>query len=214
VIDGVVITFIDITDRKKYEDQRELMVQELNHRVKNTLATVRSIAQQTFRHAETHEGFQQTFLARLVSLAKTHDLLTQRNWEAASLRALLLAELNPYRGSKPSRFAIEGPEIHLAPRMALALGLVFHELATNAAKYGALSVSTGHIEIAWKLDDGRLRLRWTETGGPRVEEPSRRGMGSRVIEGGLMHELGGEARINFDASGVECSIDIPLLPNG
>jgi two-component system CheB/CheR fusion protein len=217
LIDGVVVTFVDITDRRQAEDQRNLLLQELKHRVKNALATVQSIAAQTFQHTATREEFQSIFLARLMSLARTHDLLTQRNWAAASLRDLLLLELEPYRGSmSAARFAIDGPDIQLAPRISLPLGLAFHELTTNAAKFGALSSLTGRIDIEWKIDVGehRLRLRWTETGGPRVENPSQRGLGFRVIETGLMHELGGEARINFDPSGVECSIDIPLPPEG
>jgi len=212
VIDGVVITFVDISERRRAADQRAVLLQELNHRVKNSLATVQSIAAQTLRYTDTREAFQQTFTARLMALAKTHDLLTKNDWETASMRELLLAELAPYGGNESSRFALDGKDVQLTSPVALALGLVFHELATNAVKYGALSVPSGRIEIGWKIDDGehRLRWHWIETGGPAVKKPSRRGMGSRVIERGLMHEFGGEALIDFDPSGVRCSIDMPL----
>lgn len=212
VIDGVVITFVDITERRRAQDQRAALTQELNHRVKNALAMVQSIASQTFRYSVTREEFQHTFTARLMALAKTHDILTQSNWEGAPLRELLKAELEPYGGSESSRFSLNGVDVRLTSQMALAFGLVFHELATNAVKHGALSVPNGRVEIDWKVDDDshRLHLLWTESGGPPVEKPGRRGMGSRVIESGLMHEFGGEARIDFDRSGIQCSIDMPL----
>lgn len=212
VTDGVVVTFVDTSELRRHSDQRNVMIQELNHRVKNSLATVQSIAAQTFRYTETPDAFQQTFEARLMALAKTHDLLTKGDWETASLRELLIAELEPFGGTESSRFTLNGQDVQLTSAMALALGLVFHELATNAIKYGALSVPSGSVEIAWEIDTGQHRLRWhwTETCGPPVKMPSRRGMGSRVIEKGLMHEFGGEARIVFDPSGVQCSIDMPL----
>jgi len=216
VIDGVVITFVDISDRRRSQDQRAVLAQELNHRVKNAFATVQSIAAQSFRYTDTREAFQQTFMARLIALAKTHDILTKNDWETAPLRDLLTAELEPYGGIESSRFTLDGKNVELTSQMALALGLVFHELATNAVKYGALSVPVGHVEITWKVGDGehRLLLHWKETGGPPVKKPSRRGMGSRVIESGLMHEFGGQARIDFDPSGVQCWIDMPLPAYG
>jgi two-component system, chemotaxis family, CheB/CheR fusion protein len=216
VIDGIVVTFVDISERRRYSDQRNVLLQELNHRVKNSLATVQSIAAQSFRYTDTREAFQQTFEARLMALAKTHDLLTKGDWETASLRELLMAELEPHGGNESSRFTFSGPDVQLTSAVALALGLVFHELATNAVKYGALSVPSGRIEIAWKIDavEHRLRWHWIETGGPPVTKPSRKGMGSRVIEKGLLHEFGGEARIDFDPSGVQCSIDMPLPGRG
>lgn len=211
-IDGVVITFVDISDRRRSQDQHEVLLHEMNHRVKNALATVQSIAAQSFRYTDTREAFQQTFMSRLAALAKTHDTLTKSHWETAPLRDLLAAELEPYGGSDSSRFILDGKKVQLSSQMALAFGLVFHELATNAVKYGALSVPTGQVEIAWQVDDDkhRLRLHWKETGGPPVNKPGRRGMGSRVIESGLMHEFGGQARIDFNPAGVECSIDMPL----
>jgi two-component system, chemotaxis family, CheB/CheR fusion protein len=211
-IGGVVITFVDISARRRSDDQRNVLLQELNHRVKNTLATVQAIALQTFRYTDTRETFRDTFLNRLMALSKTHNLLTASNWAGASLRDVLLSELAPYQAGSHPRFAIEGDDTQLDAHLTLALGLAFHELATNAVKHGALSVPAGRVAIRWEIDtgDGRLRLRWIETGGPRVEKPARRGMGLRVIESGLMHELGGRSRIDFDPSGVQCSIEIPM----
>jgi two-component system, chemotaxis family, CheB/CheR fusion protein len=208
VIGGVVITFVDVSARRRSDDQRSVLLQELNHRVKNTLATVQAIALQTFRYTDTREAFQDTFLDRLMALSKTHNLLTASNWAGASLRDLLLSEVAPYQVDNPPRFAIEGEDAQLDAPLTLAL----HELATNAVKYGALSVPTGRIAIRWEIDagEGRLRLRWIETEGPRVKKPARRGMGLRVIESGLVHELGGNSRIDFDSSGVQCLIEIPM----
>jgi two-component system CheB/CheR fusion protein len=213
-IDGVVVTFVDISDRRRAQDQRNVLMQELNHRVKNTLATIQSIAMQTFRHTDTREAFQDSFLARLMAVSKTHDLLTKSNWETASLRDVLFAELEPYRDGKSDRFTIEGKDVQLASQMVLALGLVFHELTTNAVKHGALSVPDGRVGIVWKTDGDRLQLHWIETGGPPVQKPTRRGLGTRVIESGLMSQFGGKARIDFDPSGVQCSIDLPLARHG
>ncbi|MGB8632666.1 MAG: HWE histidine kinase domain-containing protein, partial [Xanthobacteraceae bacterium] len=216
VIDGVVVTFVDISERERFSDQRAALIQELNHRVKNSLATVQSIAAQTFRYTETPEAFQESFEARLMALAKTHDLLTKSGWETISLRELLMAELEPYGVHESSRFILNGQDAQLTSAMALVLGLAFHELATNAGKYGALSVASGSVEIAWKIVAGerRLRLNWIETGGPAVKKPTRTGMGSRLIEKGLLYEFGGEARIDFDPSGVQCLINMPLPDHG
>jgi two-component sensor histidine kinase len=147
-----------------------------------------------------------------VALSKTHDLLTTRNWEGVSLRDLILRELEPYPGGQ---FAIKGEDIHLKPEMALTLGMALHELATNAAKYGALSVPTGRVDIAWEVtnnDAGQrhLHLRWIETGGPPVKERKRWGLGSKLIERALAYSLNGETRLDFAASGVKCTIDAPL----
>ena len=204
----------DITDRRRARQQREMLLQELNHRVKNTLATVQSIASQTLRYATTHEAFERTFSARLIALSKTHDLLTRHNWESTSLRDLLLQELEPYHAGKTPRFALDGEDIQVKSQMALALGMAFHELATNAVKYGALSGTSGQVGVAWNLHDNdgqkRLRLQWIETGGPRVEKPSRTGMGSKLIGQGLAHQLGGDARLEFEPSGLQYTIDVPF----
>jgi two-component sensor histidine kinase len=202
-----------ISARMHVEEQRALLINELNHRVKNTLATVQSIAAQTLRGEDPILALS-VFEARLMGLSKTHDALTCNGWQDASLRQLLEQELMPYCGSQLQRCSIEGSDLRLPPKVALALGMAFHELATNAAKYGALSCSNGHVRVAWNLHDSaqalRLQLCWTETGGPQVEPPQRRGFGSRLIERGLAHELDGDVRMQFDLAGLICTIAIPL----
>jgi two-component sensor histidine kinase len=140
--------------------------------------------------------------------------LTKSSWETASLRDVLFAELEPFREGKSERFTIKGKDVQLASQMVLALGLVFHELVTNAVKHGALSLSDGRVEIGWKNEGDRLHLHWIESGGPPVQKPTRRGLGTRVIESGLMSQFGGKARIDFDPSGVQCFIDLPVARQG
>jgi two-component system, chemotaxis family, CheB/CheR fusion protein len=218
--DGTIVSLAeasrDISDRLRSLEHRNTLLHELKHRVKNNLAIVQAIAQQTLENSQTLEAFQEAFEARLLALSKSHDLLTQRNWEGALLRDLVLQELSPYRGDQARRVAIDGQDVQLPPNMALALSLALHELTTNAMKYGALSVATGRIDVGWEVSDGdqrRLRLHWVESGGPPVAKPSRRGLGSRLIERNLAHQLNGEARLDFDASGVRCTIDVPLAPS-
>ena len=204
----------DISERKRQERHRELLVNELNHRVKNTLATVQSFALQTLRHAGTLAEGRASFEARLMALSKAHDVLTQENWERASLDNVVANAIAPYSGDvHESRFQIAGPIVRLRPRAVLALSMALHELATNAVKYGALSNKTGIVEITWRLIPGDpqwFQLRWTETGGPPVEAPRRRGFGSRLLEHGLAHDLAGEVRLSFARRGIVCTIDAPL----
>jgi len=214
-IDGrpqhAVAVSLDITERKHADERRLLLLQELNHRVKNTLSIVQSIAMQTHQSAQTPEAFQEAFSSRLVALSRTHDLLTTRNWEGVSLRDLILRELEPYQDGQ---FAINGEDIHLRPEMALTLGMALHELATNAAKYGALSVPVGRVGVTWEVTNNagqrHVHLRWIETGGPPVKERNRWGLGSKLIERALAYSLNGVTRLDFAASGVKCTIDAPL----
>jgi two-component system CheB/CheR fusion protein len=203
----------DISERKHADDLRALMINELNHRVKNTLATVQSIAMQSLKVDLDVEG-RQNFDARIVALSRTHDLLARESWESASLRDVLLQELEPYRSNDGERFVIEGLDFELGPKAALALGMAFHELATNAAKYGALSKPTGQVRVTWDYLRSSpptvLRLRWVESGGPPVAKTGHKGFGSTVIERGLSLELDGEVRLDFEPGGVVCMIDIPL----
>jgi two-component system, chemotaxis family, CheB/CheR fusion protein len=215
-VSGWVGMNLDITERKEAERQRDLLLHELNHRVKNTLATVMSIALQTLKGAASPLEFRQAFLTRIVALSKTHDLLTNAAWRPVTLSDLVQLELAPYRDDKSPRCRVEGEDVLLEPRVALALGLALHELTTNAAKHGALSVSTGRVDVAWhvrSLNGTRdLHLTWAETGGPPVQAPARRGFGSRLIEEGLAHELDGTVRLDFDVGGVKCAIVAPLSP--
>ncbi len=211
---GLVGTARDITERKDNERQRELLVGELNHRVKNTLAIVQSIAWQTLRSGADPEEARHAFDARLQTLAGAHDILTRNNWEVFGLRQLLDRVLEPFRRADDG-FDLEGPDVQLDARVAVGLALAFHELSTNAGKYGALSTPAGHVSIRWQVvrtDEGsRLRLTWQERGGPEVKPPERRGFGSRLIERGLSTELRGRPEIEFRPDGVVCEIEIPLL---
>ncbi|HET7308242.1 MAG TPA: PAS domain S-box protein [Gammaproteobacteria bacterium] len=207
----------DISERRAAEAHRELLLREVNHRAKNMLHNVQSIAVQTLHNAKSQEAFKKVFLARLTALSHAHDLLARSNWRGASLAELVALELAPYRGGGPLNWTIDGCEVELEAKTALALGMAFHELATNAAKYGALSTTTGRLEIRWRVTPGAdgadmLHIDWTERAGPLVSKPSRRGFGSRLIEHGLAYELEAEVRLAFEPEGVNCTIDMPLTP--
>ena len=204
---GVFVQGSDITDRVRAEAQQKLLLDELNHRVKNTLATVQSIAAQTLRGHPDPEAFREAFEARLLALSATHDILTASSWRGASLRDVLAVEFRPYGAE---RYAFEGPDVALSATEAVALGLLFHELATNAAKYGALSCAEGCVRVTWRVEGGRLSLTWREEGGPKVIAPTRRGFGSRLIERSLQGDIGGEASLDFREAGLTCEISLPL----
>jgi PAS domain S-box-containing protein len=211
----VVRVVQDITEHKAAERRQKLLMDELNHRVKNTLATVQSLASQTARAVHTPAAFRERFEGRLIALSKAHDQLTIHHWESADLRGLLSGSLAPYAGPNPGRVVLRGEDIVLRPRAVLTLAMAVHELTTNAAKYGALSVPGGRIEIQWQpvhLDNGQqvLRIEWIELGGPAVAEPEQRGFGSKLIEGSIDAELGGTARLAFEPEGMRCEIEIPL----
>jgi PAS domain S-box-containing protein len=203
----------DITDARRADERRKLLLDELNHRVKNSLATVQSIAMQTLGSAESPAAFNREFNERLMALSHAHNLLTRGEWLGASLREVIAQELTPYQNRDGSRIALRGGDEQLTPKETLALGMALHELATNAAKYGALSADGGLVDVMWESrQDGAarsLRLTWTERGGPAVGPPRRRGFGSRLIERGLGHELGADAVLSFHPDGVECVIDFP-----
>ncbi len=196
--------------RRRSERQQNLLLDELNHRVKNTLATIQAMAMQTLRGVDAPA--RDTFLARLFALSSQHDLLTSDNWEGASLEGVVRRALRPWRDEGHIRFAAEGPAVHLDPKRALALGMGFHELATNAARYGALSNDTGCVHVRWTIapDGNSARLRWEERGGPAVTAPQRRGFGLRLIEHGLARELSGVVRLDFPAEGLVCEWTMKL----
>ena len=197
----------DLTALKRAEELQQLLVNELNHRVKNSLTTVQSIASQTLRGASDLEAARGDIEQRICSLARAHDLLTDRNWSAADLEDVAARAMQPF---PDGRVRIDGPSLDISPQRALALSMALHELATNAAKYGALSGPDGWVELIWRLDGGELRLSWTERGGPPVVKPARRGFGSRLLEKGLARELGGTTTVRYDSAGVACEISIPL----
>jgi len=203
----VVGAILDITQRKKAEEHLKLVVNELNHRVKNTLATVQSIAMHTLRASATPEQAYEALQARLMALSAAHNVLTQQNWGHAKLDSIVAEVLEPYRVVHADKFRFQGPDIAITPGAAVALSMALHELATNAAKYGALSNQAGQVDVSWQVlgdrHTGRVRLKWNERGGPPVEKPRRKGFGSRLIERSVAHELG-EARIDYRPSGVVC----------
>lgn len=210
--DGRVVrwfgTNTDITERKVAEEQRAFLVNELNHRVKNTLATVQSLAVQTLRTAGDNNA-RQLFQSRLLALSRAHDLLTAESWAGAGLRNVVQRATLPFEGS-PGRIGQTGEELRVSPKQALALSLVLHELATNAAKYGALSGGAGRVEISWEVVRGVLILAWSERGGPPVTPPARTGFGTRLIERSLAHDLDGRASLDFRPDGLVARLEVPL----
>ncbi|MFA7263702.1 MAG: HWE histidine kinase domain-containing protein [Caulobacter sp.] len=190
----------DITRRKSEEDHRETLLAEMDHRVKNVLAAVQSLAAQSARRTTSMEGFLSAFAGRLKAMASAHELLTATRWRGASLAHIAAAELG---GLAPGQARWEGPDLILTPRAANAVSLALHELATNAVKYGALSVETGRVEVTWdSTPDGGFTVHWAESGGPPVAPPERRGFGSTLLDRVTGRELGGEGRVEYRADGV------------
>jgi two-component system CheB/CheR fusion protein len=216
-IDGVVITFVDITDRKAWETRQDMLLGELTHRVKNTLTVVQSIGHQTLRHATSPDEFVTQFDGRLSALAKAHGLLVQSDWRGADLSALIREQLEAYIAQNPSRLSVEGEKIMLPADLATPFGLVLHELATNAAKHGSLSVPNGRISLSWTSDrrnDQRLlKFTWRELNGPKVSPPDRSGFGSSLIDKGIPEAV---VTREFLPTGLVCTIEIAMTdpPNG
>jgi two-component sensor histidine kinase len=193
----------DLSELKRAEETRRMLVNELDHRVKNTLAIIQSIVLQTLRGATDLEAARGAIDARIISLAAAHDLLTQRSWSGADVGDVVARALAPFSAG---RVAVAGPSLDISPKQTLALSLALHELATNAAKYGALSRPEGRVALNWEARDGTLQLEWRESGGPIVVPPRRRGFGSRLLEGGLFRDSNERTRLEFAAEGVRCSI--------
>lgn len=207
---GIFVQGHDVTENVLAAERQKLMIDELNHRVKNTLATVQSIAMQTARSHPDPQTFAQGFQARLMALSHTHDLLTRSHWEGADLRDILEHETEAH-GSQ--RVTLNGPVVALDPPAALSLGMIFHELATNAAKYGALSAPTGRVLVDWGVADHLkpvLTLTWREIDGPPVTPPQRRGFGSRLIERNVRHDLAGEVKLDYASDGFSAEFSVPL----
>jgi PAS domain S-box-containing protein len=206
----------DVTDRRRAEELQRLMINELNHRVKNTLATVQSVAGQTLRNADDLEGARESLTRRLLALAQGHDILTRESWDGADLADIVDAVVAAH--GEAERFCVDGPTVRLAPKATLALSMALHELMTNAAKYGALSHPDGQVRLTWRrIEDApgeRLQLRWEEADGPPVTEPTRQGFGTRLITGGLARELGGSVALDYRPAGVICEIDAELARTG
>lgn len=209
----MVGVFDDVTEQRRGEEQQRLLINELNHRVKNTLATVQSIAAQTRRSTGDPKAAYDAFVERLVALSRSHDVLTREHWRGADLEEIVTESLRPFAGPNGERFAFGGPAARLTPQAALAVGMAMHELATNAAKYGALASPKGRVTVNWRLDPGgRLTLTWREHDGPPVTAPSRLGFGSRLLKQGLARELAGEVELDYRPDGLLCTIRARLAP--
>ncbi|CAN7405893.1 PAS domain-containing protein [Phenylobacterium sp. LjRoot225] len=216
------ISLVDLSKHEREEERLRFLLDELNHRTQNTLATVQSVVLQTLRgHAE--KDVIDTLERRVLALSKAHGLLGRENWEAVPLRDVLEAILRPItsngdqarNGHQPCRISMEGPDVRLAPKAALTLALALHEMATNATSHGALSTDgDGQVHVAWGMvatpDGERMRLQWREHGGPPVTPPTRKGFGSRLLDSGLAQELRGAVNVDYAAGGLVCTIVMPV----
>jgi two-component sensor histidine kinase len=196
---------------EKAEAHQRTLIEELNHRVKNMLTVVNAMARQTLATSPSPEDFTDKFIRRIDALGRTHSLLSREQWASVQLCDVARDSLEPYILGGHNRVSLEGPPVALDPKSALALGLVFHELATNAIKHGALSNQDGRVAMSWNFKDDRLiALQWQESGGPEVSPPTRGGFGSRLIRLELTHELNGEVELIYDASGLKLMTSFPL----
>lgn len=208
---GVVL---DITERKRADERQELLINELNHRVKNMLATVQSLAAASLKGDRVGAEVRQAFEQRLFALARAHDILTRENWEAVLLREIVDEVVRPHQPQDQTAFVIAGPDVRLPSNVALSLAMGLHELCTNAVKYGALSRDGGHVSLLWRteieLEGTVLHLTWQEKGGPAVVTPTRTGFGTRLLGRGIGRELNGAVRLDYEALGLRCDISFPL----
>jgi PAS domain S-box-containing protein len=210
-VQGFVKILRDRTEHRQTEERQALLVQELSHRVKNTLAMVQAIAAQTFRGEVSFVEARSSFNSRLLALSKAHDVLLHGSWTQARLRTLVESVRDVHASGQDARFQIGGPDVTLGAKAALSFALVLHELATNAMKYGALSDQQGRVSVCWELmgalSQQRLHFEWTESGGPRVENPKRRGFGSKLIEHSFSGEDGGKVELIYAPEGVKFVLD-------
>jgi two-component sensor histidine kinase/DNA-binding NarL/FixJ family response regulator len=202
---------IDAKEREAADKLQRLILGELHHRIKNTLATVSAIASQSFRAAPSIETGQRAMEGRLSALSRAHDLLMQVSWASASLTHTLSSATEPYDGQGGRRFHFNGPDIRITSGAVIALAMTFNELCTNTTKFGALSVPAGRVEIAWTIDEPkqRLHLVWMESGGPPVEPPTRQSFGTRMMKS-LGHQLNGQVQLSYEPLGFIYSLDVPL----
>jgi len=203
---------IDAAEQKGLDRLQRILLEELHHRVKNTLATVMALVSQTLRSADSLEHARQAIGERLQALGRVHDLLLQTKWTSAPLAAILKDAVAPFDSGATGRFFIQSSAIEVDAGAALPLAMVLNELCTNAVKYGALSNADGRVDITTTLDDSgnQFRLNWVESGGPAVRRPTRHGFGTRLIQHSFVGQLGGEAVLTFAPSGVACLLDIPV----
>ena len=202
---------IDAKEREAADKLQKLIMGELHHRIKNTLATVSAIASQSFRTATSVEHGQKAMEGRLVALGRAHDLLMQVSWSNASLTHTLSGATEPFDSQGARRFHFNGPDIRITSGAVIALAMTLNELCTNTTKFGALSVAGGRVEVSWTMDEEkqRLRLTWTERGGPSVQPPTRRSFGTRMMES-LGHQLNGQVQLAYEPAGFRYALDVPL----
>ncbi len=204
---------LEIAERKRGEEQQGILVAELAHRVRNTLAIVRSMASQTVRHSQTLEQFEASFDGRLQALAHVHTLLINTRWARTDLRTFLEHHLKVY-APEGAAVSVSGPPVSVLPKAAVTLGLVLHELAVNATKYGALSVPKGRLDVRWRVRANertqKLHLFWRESGGAPVSPPQRQGFGCKLITFSITHEFGGKAELLYRPTGIKCRLTLPL----
>ncbi len=209
---GLTCAAVDITERRAGEEHLRLLMRELTHRSKNLLAVIQALARQTSRHAGSLDSFLEEFGARLQALSRSHDLLVQEEWHSAGLLDLVRSQLGHYIDQHGPQISIEGPSVHLKPEAAQSLGLALHELAVNAAKYGALSTSKGHVDVIWEANETPgtgIVIRWIERDGPKVERPKKHGFGTLAIQRNLSRSLEADVDLSFAEDGVACMITIP-----
>jgi two-component system, chemotaxis family, CheB/CheR fusion protein len=213
VIDGVIVTFVDVTSIVRAEQRQRLLVSELNHRVKNILTVVISLATQTVRRSENLDEFSRNYIDRIRALAAAYCLPSDHAWQAVDLHELVMEELRPFVENQDGA-ELDGPKIALEPHAARALSIAIHELTTNAVKYGALSVPSGSVSVKWQVEHGaaepQLLLEWAENNGPRVSPPKRRGFGLDLIERGLKQDMSATINVEFAVEGVRATVRAPL----
>lgn len=215
---GTITHFVgineDVTERRRAEERQKRLIDELNHRVKNTLAEIQSLASLSLSTAESPEAFRREFQGRLLALSRTHNLLNLSAWGATSLRAVLESAVDPAASGVADRIDMRGDDLPLTPNAAVFLGMVFHELAGNAVRFGALSAPGGRVAVTWAAAfvSGRrvLSLEWAEHGGPVLPPPARRGFGRQLLERGVAHQLGGTTMLDFRPEGLSCRFELPL----
>ena len=212
---GIFIQGYDVTEQIRARHRQELLISELNHRVKNTLAVVQGLASQSFRKIDTDGEARRTFAQRLHALSSAHDLLTRENWQSALLADTLTSAISAATGDDIARFDFSGPPVTLTPQIGVALAMTIHELCTNAIKYGALAAEDGRVAVDWSAqprgdDTQRLTISWRETGGPPVEKPDRSGFGTRLIEQGFVTQHDGSAELDYRREGLHCTIELTL----
>jgi two-component system CheB/CheR fusion protein len=215
-IEGAVLTFIDVSSLAQAEEQLRVLVAELNHRVKNMLTVIVSIATQTLKGSDNAQAAGEAFLERLQGIARSYALVSRDHWGDLALADVVRETLEPYSLNRPDRITANGPPVLLTPKVAIPLGMVLHELGTNSIKYGSLSAATGSLEVTWSTEQASaatLVIDWTERGGPQVERPQKDGFGLGLIKREVGEALGGTLRIDFQPSGLHVILQFPLELN-